>query len=282
MTYTGHHDIRLDGAQLRLSALLTTLDVHAGIIGITVDFPEVEQARQLQTRAGELQAAFDAREASGRSRAVAAGAAYAKGDLGADATIKRLIDAAMLTGETAKRAREHLDAALGPVRAEGPALLRSISEGRWLDLLRPIADRHIAAANEVADELDLDVPRPGRPGVRTSQHPHAPTPLELGSLPARHRWERLEEALDRLDQVHAFVDVLRRWGFIPLVPGRSVAEDYRWRRLDRLDGRPDLLREFFVANRHRGEPGIWSSAELAEADQPTPTEAATPTGVRVA
>ena len=40
--------------------------------------------------------------------------------------------------------------------------------------------------------------------------------------------------------------------------------DYRWLYLDRLEGEPNRIREFWLANREHGEPGLYTSAELAE------------------
>lgn len=272
MTYTGYQDIKPDPHKPTLPIMLRRLDSTAEHIGLTLNLPELTRARVFQTRANDLRAAYTERKAQARTRTTDAAREYATGKLDAAAVLDQVAASAIHTGDTDTESRRMIEAAAAAVEAEGAPLLHNVTEAKWLKIIRPLVAAALKRAHAVADDLGIDAARPQRVGMRSSVHPWAPTPSDLKDINVRHRWEQLEDALDQLDDAHAFADLLRGWGLLPSLADRTTREDYRWLRLDRLHGRPEERREFFLINRHVAEPGIYTAAELDAAATPSPTE----------
>jgi hypothetical protein len=268
MTYTGYQDIKQDPRKPALPIMLRRLDAAAESVGLTLDLPELTKARGYQARANDLRAAYTDWKANARDRATAAAREYATGKLDAAAVLEQVSASVIATGETDTAARQMIEAGAAAVEAEGAPLLHNITETRWLKVIRPAVAAALKHANAVADDLGINEPRAQRINTRSAIHPWAPTTHDLKDINVRHKWEMLEDALDKLDAAHAFADMLRGWGMLPIVDGRATREDYRWLHLDRLQGRPAERREFFLINRHNAEPGLYTAAELAAADAP--------------
>lgn len=281
MHYTGTQNVLTHGRPERptLSALLGIIDRAADQLGVTYTGPAVKRARLAAERAAELRATLAARlTGTDRAAAAQAGRDYLDGDTTAQAVVDTAADAATLAAaDTARAARRLVDVAVAAVEAEGVAALQGMTEAEWLDPLRPVVAERVAQAHAEADAVGIDSPRPSRSGVRSHTHPFAPTSTELKQTATRHAWERLHDAIENLHAAFAPADDLRRMGLLPTTPGRGILEDYRWLHPSRLEGRPWELREFWLANRHVAEPGIYTAAEMAEADDSTaPVEAGTP------
>lgn len=271
MTYTGYQDIKQDAHKPALPIMLRHLDVMADRIGgLKLDLPELDKARDYQVRADALRAAYTDAKAGARTKATDAAREYAAGNLDAAAVLEQVAASVTYVGEADAAARQVVEAGASAVQAAGAPLLHNITEARWLRVIRPTVAAALKRAHAVADELGIDAPRPQRVGIVEHTHPWAPDKNALRDINVRHRWELLEDALDQLDAAHAFADMLRGWGLLPVVEGRTVREEYRWLHLDRLEGTPAQRREFFLINRHTAEPGIYTAADLAAASTSPP------------
>lgn len=268
---TGYQTITVDARRPTLPTMLDYLEHTTDRFNLKITWTELKRAREVQARADELRTTFAQRVAHAREDTTDAARGYAHGDTSAADLIDQAAAAAVLSGEVGQETRRLVEAAAVAVESEGAPLLHDIGEDRWLKLLRPVVDERLQAAHTIADEVGLREPQPQRVGTRSTQHPWAPTSKDLDDMALRHPWERLGAALDDLDAAHCVADTLRMWGLLPVVEHRRLREDYRWRHLDRLDGDPGEPRPFFLANRHHAEPGLYSAAEMAEADrQPAP------------
>lgn len=269
MTYTGTQDALHNGVTDAPSCpgLLDFLDAIEAEYGIKFTARPIKQAREAQAKADELRAAMRERIAGANALAARVGTDYTAGKLDAPAVVEQLLLTATLTGDTLTEARRLTEAAAVTAERAGWQELTKVTEDEWLAPIRPTIETLIEEANAAADALGIDTPRPGTPGVRGSDHAWAPTrqALEL-DLALRHTWERLEDVLDRLDTAHTIVTVLRRSGVVPAVAGRDLSEDYRWLHIDRLNGRPEFVREFWLANRHTATPGVFTAEQMAQAD----------------
>lgn len=268
MTYTGYMEIKPDPRKPRLSIMLPRLDAAAASIGLTLDLPELTKARACQTRADELRRAYSDHKAQARAKATDAAREYAAGKIDAATVLEQVGASALLTGEADTHARQLVEEGAAAVEATGAPLLHNVSEAKWLKVIRPVVAAALDHANAVADELGIEGPRPQPRNIVSATHPWAPTAQDLKDIDTRHRWEKLEDALDKLDQAHTFADLLRDWGMLPVVEGRTHREDYRWLHTARLRGNLTDRRVFFLANRHTAEPGIYTAAELTAAAPP--------------
>lgn len=270
MTYQGTQDAgpRSGQPRLDLRAAMTLLSMAEGL---GVDYSGIEQvraARRIAERTRQLEPALEAKIADAAEQMADRGREFAIETL----TVEELVDAAAvtakLTSDITREARRHLDHAGRAAAAVAMAGLTEVSEKQWLEPLRPHVEQAIAEANEHADALGIIEPRARQAGTRTSEHPWAPSRVDLERTTLRHEWERLGEALLHLDTLHGIADELRRHGLIPRVAGRDWCEDYRWLVASRLTGRPGEFREFWLANRHHAQPGLFTAAELETGHAP--------------
>ncbi|UYM03447.1 hypothetical protein [Solicola gregarius] len=156
-----------------------------------------------------------------------------------------------------------LGQAISKINAQGLAKLAAVPEDAWIGWLKPEVDALIAQANEIADRIGIDNPRPPERGVRDLNHPWGPTMHQLEvDTEMRHNWENLELVLNKLNAAHSFADALRGLGLVPLAEKRTTPLEHRWRAADKVAGDPRRVPEHWMRNRHVGQPGVWTSAEL--------------------
>lgn len=268
MSYTGYQDALTNGAaeQPTLARLLALLDEHETSNGIKYTAAPAKKAREAAERASALREALRARQAAAQQAALIPGREYATGSATADDVVNAALEAApLLVADTHKAAARLVEGAAVAVERDGLAALLGMSEEEWLKPIRPVIRERVQSANAEADAVGIHEPHRQMVGVRSNRHAWAPDVHELKhDMGLRHAWERLGAALDALAAVYDLPDRLRQFGLLPAVPGRATLEDYRWRRVDRLNGQPHLVREFWLANRHSEEPGIFTAAEMSE------------------
>lgn len=244
-------------ARPNLATVLRWVDHEEDRLGITYAAAPIKRARSARDAAAELRRALSAHTANHDADAAEQGRQYLAGKLTAADLVTAAATLAPLTAkETAGAARRYLERAAAAVDAEGVAALQEMTEDAWLKPLRNVTAERVAVAHEAADALDL---APGQT---------APARTDLrDNITLRHRWELLAEALERLADVYALPDHLRSVGLLPLVPGRTVREAYRWLHPSRLQGTPAEPRPFWLLNRGTAEPGLFTVQEMREADR---------------
>lgn len=244
-------------ARPNLATVLRWVDHEEDRLGVTYTAAPIKRARAARDAAAELRRALSTHTADHDARAAAHGREYLAGAVTADDLVTAAATLAPLTAkETAGAARRYLERAAAAVDAEGVAALQEMTEDAWQKPLRTVTAERVAAAHEAAEALDLD---PGQA---------APARTDLrDNITMRHRWELLAEALERLADVYALPDHLRSVGLLPLVPGRTVREAYRWLHPSRLQGTPADPRPFWLLNRGTAEPGLFTAQEMREADR---------------
>lgn len=250
--------------RLDLASFLNLVDAAARLGADYSGLAQVRKAREIQARTSLLGPAFRARAEGASDGLGALGVSYATGKTTAEKMVQAAVEAATLTGPLVEEARQHLTHATRTANAEGARLMREVTEEQWIAPLRVPVAAVLTEADRYADELGIAAPLAQQRDTKSTQHPWAPTRTDLQRLDVRHTWERLGEVMDRLDELHGIATLLRSNRIIPAVPGRDWCEDYRWLDLSVLRGSPAEPREFFLANRHHGGPGIYTAAELAE------------------
>lgn len=234
--------------------------------GVTVKHKNLTAATKLLARSDE------AAEAVTSWRARRANAPYdvvhefASGEAAASDLPDRLAEATVAAQVSDTTMNGYLDVLTKQVERMAATELRNVPEDAWLAPFRPVVESLLAECNTLADTLAIDAPRPQVPGVRSMLHRWEPTPTELSDINRRHAWEKLAEKLSELYDLLGLVVDLRVHGLVRDVDGRPLAHMLWWKHLDRLDGDPLLLREFFLANRHEGGLGLWSTEQLLEVD----------------
>ncbi len=224
----------------------------------------VKKAVALEARVVELTNTYRSEADQAAAAMAKLGEDFAEGKATPAEVVSRAASAAVLTGSRASEARRHIDSAARAANAAGARQLRTLTEEQWIAPIRPVVATLIAEANVHAERMGMERPHAQRVGVREVQHPWAPRKSDLTKdIGLRHAWENLADVLSRLDAVHDIADRLRIFGLVPMIEGRTFAEDYRWLHLDRLAGSPTKPREFWMANRlNDAEPGVYTSTEL--------------------
>lgn len=275
MTYTGYHDIK--PGQHRPQTVEEVLSHVARIertLGKSLNLKAIDTARNAAQKMQELRTAHASVETALREELEQAGSAYAAGEVTARDVVMQAISLTTAITEKSTVARL-VDQATAGINRDGLSCLAGIGD-KWLTPLKAHASELIAQANEIADRLDHG-PQASMKGTRQAGHPWAPSRKTLDrEIDTRHAWEKLETVLSQLDATHHLADTLRNMGYLPCVADRTHAEDYRWRHVDQLIGNPVHVREFFLANRHAAEPGIYAASDLESTAAPRVIE----TGIR--
>lgn len=247
--------------------LPVTVERIGATYGVSVKHKRLNAANDLLAKsnvAAEAVSAWRARRASAPYDVLEE---FIGGDLPAEELPERLAHATLMAESVSDERVNGLLTQLGAqVQRAAVTDLRAVPESAWLNPFRPIVERLIGEANALADTLGINAPRQQREGIRSVLHPWEPDATELMDTARRHAWESLAEKLLELYGVLEVVVELRTTGVVTTNEQRPLAHMLWWKNLDQLDGDPTLLREFFLANRHDGGLGLWTSEELAEAD----------------
>lgn len=277
MSATGSHTVaRRSASDLKLSSLVAWAGLFTADTGQQITWPEWHQALDRRQAAATLRDTAQQRLAAARQQVVDLGETFTAGDLSAD----QLVDAAatatpLIDPTTARTAVATIDATAARIEAAAMPALLAVTEARWLKLIGPTVTERLAAAHAAADEVGINQPRilqhrtPGGAVVVRGGHPWSPDPGDLArDLDLRHAWERLDANLVALDNALGHADVLRDLGLLPVVDGRTRREDYHWLRPDKLSGSldPTWRREFWLANRHHADAGLYSAKQMQAAD----------------
>lgn len=267
MTYTGYQSIRPGTAPfLQVEGVLEFLDSVQATAGAPVKHRVIKSLRDTAIKLADVRAKYAQIAESTQAALDDASAKYAAGKISAAALVAQATSTAAAQA-VVPEARRLAEAAITALNRRALAEARQIGDA-WLVPLKAKADVILAEANTVADEMGI-APTEATPGVRRLESLWSPTRSELeDNMELRHQWERLDSLLADLDDVHYIADTLRNAGLVDAVEGREYGEDYRWRQSHRLVGRPDEVREFFLANRAMAEPGLFTATELAETPLP--------------
>lgn len=245
-----------------VTVLETWLDRIASTYALKPAHKELTAARKLLVKETE---ALDAlvRWSNNKPTHGSLFAAYTAGDLTADELAEHLADMQSRAVVSLPSLAGTLSTLGRQCRREASTHLRAIPETWWLDLVRDTADTLRASADEHADALGINEPRPVVPGVRSTVHPWAPDGAALKHTQTAYHWQRLGEVLTELYDVLSIASVLREFGVLDPVPGRPERHMLMWLNLDELAGTPSLSREFYLANRATGGLGLWTADQLA-------------------
>lgn len=281
MTYSG--DSKLRPGQRPFTQVETVLGVATEIATVTgrpLKHKALTAAATASERIAELRAACADWPQTAAENLRRAGIEYAEGKTTAAAVAAQAAAVAAASG-TASEMQRLAEQSTAGINRRALEDVAAMGEAAWLAPLKAKADDLLSAANKLADDINHEPP-PVRVGTRSLANPWAPSRQDLEDITLRHNWENLGHVLSELDEVHSYADLLRNVGVVACVPGRVFSEDYRWKHADQLDGEPADQREFFLANRHDGEPGLYSAAALADANPPTRSEAGIVAGVAAA
>ena len=247
-------------------AILSALHDAEVHYGITWKAKALTDARALHTRGQQLLDALDHSHQEAAAQATQTATDYVAGTIEASSVLDAAGRAAAFAQPNRETAQQFVDNVVRAIHRSAWTQLQSVTEAAWLAPMRPVIEAFIAKANNYAKELGIDEPAvTAGPGWRTNRHPWEPTETELRDTATRHAWENLTETIEEWHRAAGVLDMLRSFGLLPVVEGRPQLEDYRWLNIDALDGQPSRVGAFFLANRHEGGPGVYTSAQMIEA-----------------
>lgn len=226
---------------------------EAAKLGADIDLPEVRRARKHLAHAVEI-AAAGLRQDPQQAIADAA-AAFHDGALDVDGV---LAVAAKLEEGPAATAAKIL------ARAEATADAAAFNElakpgDRWISVtLRPLVSHLLEPLEELAAIIPPTIRRAGDIDSWATANQKWNERRTV-----RDAFTRLVDLVHDVTAVHDVADQMRQAQMIP-VRQRRYSEDFRWLRLDRLQGRPGEDPEWFVINgfRRGAQPGIYTEREV--------------------